>query len=98
MDKDIIDILRRLQREREKKMNNKKRTDPVTDYCYIHSSDKEKLIISTYERVTRESVAAKAVYKTVDYVHKIYNLTPDEAEKLFDEFFYPLANFLKNNK
>ena len=78
-------------------MSNKKCIHPATDYSYIYASGGEKLIISTYERVTRESVAARAVYKTVDYIHKIYrNLTQEEIDKLFDELFCATTNILED--
>lgn len=58
-------------------------------------SNKERLIIHTYNRVMRENIAAKAVYKTVDHVHKIYhNLTQEDIDKLFDDLFFTTTNLL----
>ncbi len=75
----------------------KKALTPKTDYCHLYSSasETEKLIIHTYERVTRESIAARAVYKTVDYIHKIYDdLSQDEIDKLFDDLFHTTVDLL----
>ena len=94
MDKDIIDILQRLQKEGEERMKKNifaRDIDNSTPYV----SNKEKLIIHTYNRVVRENIAAKAVYKTVDYIHGIYsNLTQEEIDKLFNDLFYATTNLL----
>ncbi len=78
-------------------IDNKKSLAPKTDYCYLHTSESEgqRPTIRTYERVIKESVAARGVYKTVDYIHKIYSdLTQEEIDKLFDDMFFAVMNVL----
>ena len=56
---------------------------------------KQELTIRTYTRVMRENIAARAVYKTVDYVHKIYHgITQEEIDKLFDDLFNTTMDLL----
>ena len=93
MDKDIIDILQKLQREGEERMRKNIIARGIDDST-LYVSEREELIIHTYNRVVRENIAAKAAYKTVDYVHKIYHLTQEEIDKLFDELFCTTANLL----
>ena len=94
MDKDIIDILQQLQREGEERMKKNIIARGI-DNSTLYVSEREKLIIHTYNRVMRENIAARAVYKTVDHIHKIYhNLTQEEIDKLFNDLFYVVMNLL----
>ena len=94
MDKDIIDILQKLQREREERM----RKNIIERESTSYAGDKE-LVVNPYNRVMRENIAARAVYKVVDHVHKIYhNLTQEEIDKLFNDLFYIVMDFLNKHE
>ena len=88
MDKDIIDILQRLQREGKERMRKN----------IIARDNSKELIVNPYNRVMRENIAAKAVYKTVDYIHKIYhnNISQEEIDKLFNDLFYVTMDLLES--
>ena len=95
MDKDIIDILRRLQAEGEERMKKNIIARGIDNSTLYESRE---LIVNPYNRVMREHTAAKAVYKTVDYIHKIYhnNISQEEIDKLFNDLFYVVMDLLEN--
>lgn len=95
MDKDIIDILRQLQAEGEERMKKNIIARGIDNSTYASSKE---LIVNPYNRVMRENIAAKAVYKTVDYIHKIYrnNISQEEIDKLFNDLFCVVINLLED--
>ena len=65
------------------------------DNSTLYAKEKE-LVVNPYNRVVRENIAARGVYKTVDYIHKIYrnNISQEEIDKLFNDLFYIVINLL----
>ena len=56
----------------------------------------EKLHIRTYDRVMRESIAARAAHKSVEYVQRIYHCVgQEEIDKLFNDLFCDITNLLE---